>query len=209
MAPTHYLAPTAVPRPWSPEGVPVLQAPVWGQQSALGETEAEYAAFTHWLPGDVTTGQVATRTGMRESDVLRLLRSRAWDVRAREYWQHTRVEGAAAIHIEQTESRESRALARDLIRESLALGLLEVRKATAEAKLPLGAPAPEGPPRLFNNRELAAWLRASAGLDVMRERAGLGAQQGEQDDTAALDWERVPADELEAYRRAREKALGR
>lgn len=38
---------------------------------------------------------------------------------------------------------------------------------------------------------------------------GLGAQGAAVDDVPALDWDRVPPDELEQYRLAREKALGR
>jgi hypothetical protein len=54
------------------------------------------------------------------------------------------------------------------------------------------------------------WVRTVAGLDVMRERAGLGNAAGVVGDEAPqLNWDNVPADELEAYRRAREKALGR
>lgn len=201
-------AAVAAARPWSPKAVPVLAAPVWGQQTALGETEAEYAAFTVWLAGSDML-EAGRAVQVREVDIGELAERYSWGVRKREYWQHARVEGAAAIHAEQAPARESRALARELVNKSLALALLEVEKATAEATLPQGAEPRTGPPRLFNNRELVQWVRTVAGLDVMRERAGIASTLAGTDDAPALNWDNVPADELEAYRRAREKALGR
>jgi len=205
-------APRPAPRavaPWVPQAVPVLVAPVWGQQTALGETEAEYAAFTHWLAASDML-DAARMIQVREVDIADLARRYSWDVRKREYWQHARVEGAAAIHAEQAPARESRALARELVNKSLALALLEVEKATREAKLAQGSPPLDGPPRLFNNRELVQWVRTVAGLDVMRERAGIASTiMAAGDDAPQLDFEKLDGDELEAYRRAREKAMGR
>jgi hypothetical protein len=200
-----------VPRavaPWVPVAMPVLAAPVWGQQTALGETEHEYAAFTVWL-SSTDMLEAARAVQLREHDLVELAERYSWQVRKREYWQHARVEGAAAIREEQAPARESRALARELVNKSLALALLEVEKATAEAMLAQGAPPRDGPPRLFSNRELVQWVRTVAGLDVMRERAGLATGATGTDDAPALDWERCNGDELEAYRLAREKALGR
>lgn len=186
----------------------MLSAPVWGQQTALGETEADYAAFTSWLATSDLVA-VAKHTHARAADLVVLAQRMQWDVRAREYWTASRAEGAAAIKDEQAPARESRALAREVLNKSLSLVLLEVEKALVVANLAQGSPPPDGPPRLFDNRELIQSIRAIGGLDVMRERAGLASVTGPSTDEIKLDWDRVPADELEAYRRAREKALGR
>jgi hypothetical protein len=188
----------------------VLVAPLWGQQEALGESEADYAAFTAWLPsGDLLAA--AAHVQRRHADVLELSRRYSWDTRAREYWAHARVEGAQAIREEQAPARATREYAREAMNKALALLNLELDKAIVEAKLATGDARPTGPPRLFNNRELTAWLGNVGRLDVMRERSGIASTVTGVDagDVPKLDWERLDGDELEAYRRAREKAMGR
>lgn len=67
-------------------------------------------------------------------------------------------------------------------RKALLLLERELDKALAESELAQGAPPPDGPPRLFNNRELIASMRV-LGLDVQRERAGLSSVAGAGPDT--------------------------
>src|SRR6188768_4311770 len=94
-SPPADFAPLAPVPPWVPRPVPALVAPVWGQQTTLGETEAEYAAFTAYLPANDLLA-AATHAQIRHADAKVLAARYSWDVRAREYWASARVEGAAA-----------------------------------------------------------------------------------------------------------------
>lgn len=192
---------------------PVLTAPVWGQQP--DEPPEYFRAFTAYLCGGKTPCDhlaASAQSGLRLPDVRSLGEHYHWELRAREYWTHVRAIGAFDVARDEAPLRASVELARELDRKLLELACLETDKVMREARreqTPIAADSPLNAPRLFDNREFIRFVRDVASLELARHRAGVGTRAPDTSDQPVLDWDKVPADELERYRKIREMAAGR
>lgn len=198
------------PRAPAVRAAPVLTAPVWGQQP--DEHPDYYRAFSVYLCGGKTPCDylaAAQQSGFRLPDVRALGEHMHWDLRAREYWTHVRAIGAFDVARTEPALRASVELARDLDRKLLELACLETDKVIREARrdqTTLAIDDPVNAPRLFDNREFIRFVRDVASLELARHRAGVGTAPPDTSDQPALNWNLVPADDLERYRKIREMA---
>jgi hypothetical protein len=219
--------PPYVPPPWQGVvAVAVLQGPVWGLQQH--ESAAEFRAFQDWLMGGYEVTQQANAPaqvvckgnwpaalgtlGGTRAELEQVATRWSWALRGREYWTTVRAIGEASARIPQETILEYAAAAREVDKLWLELMALEVRKALHAAKRTSAPPGseslPEYGPRLFDNRELIACRRADGALEIQRFRAGVleRAKDGPEHDT---HWaERLDKNELEQWRRLREKGQG-
>ncbi len=211
MDPNRFTVPVAPPG-WQPApvlaSVPPLQAPVWGQQP--GETIPAFQGFVAWL-GNGPRGdwrEAERSTGWPRDSLERLAKQFAWEVRAREYWQHLRrlAYDAAQPLREQLEAMHAqRARTHQL---ALDLEELELKKLLMRARgenAPAGSP--EGLPEQLDVRSLARLrqVNASVSEQLRREAQGI-APSPSVDDGSGIAWDKLSDTEAEAYRELRSKA---
>ena len=184
--------------------LPSLQAPVWGLQPS--EPPNAVQAFVAWLGkgprGDYHGAERAT--GYPRQVLEALAQEWAWDVRAREYWQHLRqlAYDAAAPLREQLQAQRARTH-----QISLDLEELELRKLYNRARGIQGE-GPESLPEQLDMRTLARLrqVNASVSEQLRREAEGIAPNPTSAGDDDGIAWDKLSDVEAEAYRELRSKA---
>jgi len=193
---------------WTPAVVPALVAPVWGRQPE--ETPKAFEAFQAWLlsttPRDWAAAARVAELGLEQ--VRTLAQRWVWEARARAFMAAQRQAYADTFQIPAVRDALADVMAVRLRAHKVALELeaLELEKMLAKAKGEQPAPgSPIALPNALDARELAAIRRVNVQAhDALRREAdGLPPVD---DDKGGNSFEALSPDELELYRRLRDKA---
>ncbi len=187
--------------------MPPLVAPVWARQPE--ETAQAFDAFSAWLCGGthVRDWAAAARCAGMHAELVRTVAQRwAWEARYQEWAKAERRAAVEAMAPLKDELTALRAVQLRAHRAALELEALELEKMLAKARGEQPAPgSPVALPTTLDARELAAIRRVNVQAhDALRREAdGLPpADEGK----GANRFEAMDPEELETYRRLRDKA---